>query len=365
MILNPASPGVILELQAITKSYGGQLMLQPTTLEIRDGEFLTILGPSGSGKTTILRIIGGFTAPDAGRIRFQGADISGLPIFARPFNTVFQDYALFPHMTVRRNVEFGLRVRRCGRTEMDRRVSEVLAVVGLSDKMEQRPADLSGGQRQRVALARAIVCEPRLVLLDEPLAALDAELRRSMRLFLKDLQRKIQTTFVFVTHDQEEAISISDRIVVMNHGRIEQVGTPVEVYDQPANTFVARFFGENNILPAQVLADVGEGVIIRSALGDHPIEVRPQAKALAVAIRPERLRLHRDQLGVAGPGTAPARIEQMIYLGPVTEVVTRLGGPENPAVRARLASAAVEDWLQPGQPVCLAWPPSAVTVLPA
>ncbi len=216
----------LIRLAGIGKSYGAVTVLQPFDLEIGDGEFLTILGPSGSGKTTILRMLGGFTAPSTGRILLDGTDITDTPIFRRPFNTVFQDYALFPHMTVARNVGYGLRMRRRPRAEVEKRVAEALAVVGLADKAGRHPGELSGGQRQRVALARAIICEPRVVLLDEPLAALDAGLRRSMQEFLKDLQRRIRTTFVFITHDQEEAIAMSDRIVVMDHGRVEQVGTP-------------------------------------------------------------------------------------------------------------------------------------------
>jgi spermidine/putrescine transport system ATP-binding protein len=233
-----------LALQAVEKSYGTQRVLQPVDLEVADGEFLTILGPSGSGKTTILRLVGGFTRPSGGRIRFGGVDLTDVPSHKRPFNTVFQDYALFPHMTVADNVGYGLMVRGLAKSAIRAKVEETLEIVGLGGLLDRYPAQLSGGQKQRVALARAIVCEPKLILLDEPLAALDAEMRRQMQFFLKDLQRRIATTFLFVTHDQEEAITMSDRIVVMDKGRIEQIGAPTSIYYSPKTPFVARFFGE-------------------------------------------------------------------------------------------------------------------------
>ncbi|MBX6323541.1 MAG: ABC transporter ATP-binding protein, partial [Rhodospirillaceae bacterium] len=247
-----SEPGVLLELRGVAKSFGRVRVLTGIDLAVRDGELITLLGPSGSGKTTILRLIGGFIAPDAGRILLEGRDILPLPINRRPFNTVFQDYALFPHMTVAGNVGYGLRVRGVPRREMVRRVGEVLALVQLEDLADRYPAQLSGGQRQRVALARAIVCRPRLILLDEPLAALDVALRRQMQQFLKDIQREIRTTFLFVTHDQEEAIAMADRICVMDEGRILQLGTAHDVYYRPASPFVARFFGENNLIEGRL-----------------------------------------------------------------------------------------------------------------
>ena len=216
------------------------------------GEFLTLLGPSGSGKTTVLRLIGGFTEASSGQILFDGQDITQLPANRRPFNTVFQDYALFPHMTVLQNAGYGPLVQRRTGDDTRKLIDETLDIVGLSALRDRYPAQLSGGQKQRVALARAIICQPKVILLDEPLAALDATLRRQMQVFLKQIQRRIDTTFVFVTHDQDEAITMSDRIVVMNLGRIEQVGRRRDLYFSPRTRFVAGFFGDNNLISGTV-----------------------------------------------------------------------------------------------------------------
>ncbi len=243
----------ILRLSRIEKSYGDVSVLKRLDLDVRNREFLTLLGPSGSGKTTILRLIGGFTLPSAGEILFEGRNnIAKVEIFDRPFNTVFQDYALFMHMTVAENVAYGLRVRGVAKAEREQRVLEALTLVGLADFKSRRPAQLSGGQKQRVALARALICRPKILLLDEPLSALDAELRRQMQGFLKRLQREVATTFIFVTHDQEEAMTMSDRICVMNGGTIEQISDPPSIYYQPQSEFVATFFGENNLLPGEL-----------------------------------------------------------------------------------------------------------------
>ncbi|WP_119271095.1 ABC transporter ATP-binding protein [Taklimakanibacter deserti] len=347
----------IITLAGVSKVYGPVEVLKPIDLAVKDGEFLTLLGPSGSGKTTILRLIGGFTPPSGGRILLDGEDISRLPIFARPLNTVFQDYALFPHMTVAQNVGFGLRVRKRPKAEVARRVAEVLSVVGLTDKARRFPSDLSGGQRQRVALARAIICAPRLILLDEPLAALDAELRRSMQVFLKDLQRQIRTTFIFVTHDQEEAIAVSDRIAVMNQGRIEQIGTPEDVYYRPHSEFVARFFGENNVLAAAL--DDGA---VRSILGRHAVARPPALGAtLHVAIRPERLSL-AGRSGAPGHDSLSAIVEKRTFLGPVTELILRPeGAPE--ALKLRLADGSLAALPAIGEKVTLAWSRSDISLL--
>jgi spermidine/putrescine transport system ATP-binding protein len=350
----------ILELAQITKAYGGASVLAETDLRVMDGEFLTILGPSGSGKTTILRIIGGFAAPSRGQVRLDGEDITRWPSYRRPFNTVFQDYALFPHMTVAGNVAYGLAARRTSEPEIRRRVAAVLEVAGLADMAGRRPTELSGGQRQRVALARAIVCEPRIVLLDEPLAALDAELRRTMRGFLKDLQRRMRTTFLFVTHDQEEAMSISDRIVVMERGRVAQIGAPQEIYDHPANAFVARFFGENNLLPARRIAD-GKAAI--SPLGRHSLaDAAPGSDDLLVAVRPERLRVTDLAAQVPdGDARVEGEVASLVFLGAATEVIVRLAGGES--LRVRIASARPDDGVRPGARVMVTWSPGAVSVL--
>ena len=302
-------------LRAVTKSYGTAQVLQPTDLDVGEGEFLTILGPSGSGKTTILRMVGGFTAPTSGRILFGAADITDVPTHRRPFNTVFQDYALFPHMTVAENVAYGLRVRGTPRHAARARASETLDMVGLGGMLDRKPAQLSGGQRQRVALARAIVCEPKLILLDEPLSALDAGLRRQMQTFLKDLQRRLATTFLFVTHDQEEAITMSDRIVVMSNGRIEQIGTPKDLYYAPETPFVARFFGDNNLMPGRI-----EGDRLRCACGEVPLPAGVAARSprnVLVSLRPECIVLG------GGPYQTSARLTEVTFAGAATHLRAR------------------------------------------
>lgn len=230
------------------KKYGDVAALNETDLEIRQGEFFTLLGPSGSGKTTLLRLIAGFERPTGGTIELAGTDVTGLPPYARDVNTVFQDYALFPHMTIAENIEYGLKVRRVPRSQRKDRVSKALEMVRLGGLGERKPAQLSGGQRQRVALARAIVNEPQVLLLDEPLGALDLKLRQHMQVELLQVQREVGITFIYVTHDQEEALTMSDRIAVLNHGRIEQIGGPVEVYERPATAFVAGFIGVSNLI---------------------------------------------------------------------------------------------------------------------
>ncbi len=257
----------LVALRAVSKSYGPVPVLHAIDLSILDGEFLTVLGPSGSGKTTVLRLIGGLEAATSGAIFLDGADITRVPINRRPFHTVFQDYALFPHMTVAGNVGYGLSVRGRPRAEIRKKVGEALELVQLGSFAARYPTQLSGGQRQRVALARALICEPRLVLLDEPLAALDLMLRRQMQEFLKTIQREIRTTFLFVTHDQEEAIGLGDRICVMEGGHVRQLGTPNALYYRPKSEFVARFFGDNNLVPGTLAEAVGDTRAIDTALG--------------------------------------------------------------------------------------------------
>ncbi|UVK43860.1 ABC transporter ATP-binding protein [Mesorhizobium sp. AR07] len=311
-----------LALQAVEKSYGTQRVLQPVDLEVADGEFLTILGPSGSGKTTILRLVGGFTRPSGGRIRFGGVDLTDVPSHKRPFNTVFQDYALFPHMTVADNVGYGLMVRGLAKSAIRGKVEETLEIVGLGGLLDRYPAQLSGGQKQRVALARAIVCEPKLILLDEPLAALDAEMRRQMQFFLKDLQRRIATTFLFVTHDQEEAITMSDRIVVMDKGRIEQIGAPTAIYYSPKTPFVARFFGDNNL----VAGEVRNGRIeTPMAIFPLPANISAGTRAVLVAVRPEKIEIG----AVAGGVDIACTVEETVFIGAMTQLRVRpLAAPE-------------------------------------
>ncbi len=304
-----------LELRNLGKRYGPVEVLGPLNLEVSNGEFLTLLGPSGSGKTTVLRIVGGFTDASSGHVLFDGSDITDAPAYRRPFNTVFQDYALFPHMTVEQNVGYGPLVQ--GR-QVKKLIGETIEVVGLSGLRDRYPAQLSGGQKQRVALARAIVCEPKVILLDEPLAALDANLRRQMQLFLKQIQRRINTTFMFVTHDQDEAIAMSDRIVVMNQGAIEQVGTPKEIYFHPRTRFVAGFFGDNNLIEG---VQAGPGMI-DTAFGPLPAgtgRAIANGRKVLLAIRPESFRLGE------GAAVIPAQIEDVMFGGAMTRLVLRTG----------------------------------------
>ncbi len=280
----------LLRIRGLGVRFGEVEAIRPLDLDVLNGEFLTVLGPSGSGKTTLLRAVAGFRAPTAGRIEFDGRDVAELPINRRPFNTVFQDYALFPHMNVRDNVAFGLRVRGVARDELARRVDAALEIVELERLGTRYPAQLSGGQQQRTALARAMICEPRLILLDEPLAALDAALRRQMQRFLKSVQRRSGITFLFVTHDQSEAITMSDRICVMRSGRIEQIGTPQELYYRPRSRFVASFFGASNVLAPCRIVDRRNGAsIVSTPFGEAAVRgpAPDGSETLALAIRPE------------------------------------------------------------------------------
>ena len=249
------SKDTVISLQHLSKSYDGKKVLDDINLDIREGEFVTLLGPSGCGKTTTLRLIAGFLAPDEGRILLDGKDISSLPPYRRPFNTVFQRYALFPHLDVYDNIAFGLKLQKVPTDEIDKRVRRILKMVSMTDYESRDVESLSGGQQQRVAIARALVNRPRVLLLDEPLAALDLKMRKDMQIELKEMHAQLGITFIYVTHDQEEALTLSDNIVVMNEGRILQAGTPVSIYNEPQNSFVADFIGESNILNGTMLRD--------------------------------------------------------------------------------------------------------------
>ena len=246
---------IIINLEHVSKSFGNKVVLDDINLYIKEGEFITFLGPSGCGKTTLLRLIAGFLAPDSGVITLDGKDISELPPHKRPLNTVFQRYALFPHLDVYDNVAFGLKLRKLPSDEIDRKVARVLKLVSMTDYEDRDVNSLSGGQQQRIAIARAIVNEPRVLLLDEPLSALDLKMRKDMQIELKEMHKKLGITFIYVTHDQEEAVTLSDTIVVLNEGRIQQIGTPVDIYNEPQNEFVADFIGESNILNGTMLRD--------------------------------------------------------------------------------------------------------------
>jgi ABC-type Fe3+/spermidine/putrescine transport system ATPase subunit len=345
-----------LTLDGISKSYGPLEVLRPVNLEIPDGEFLTVLGPSGSGKTTILRLVGGFIQPTHGRILLDGRDLSHVPTNKRPFNTVFQDYALFPHMTVAANVGYGLMIRRKAPAEIKRIVTDALDIVGLGAFPARYPAELSGGQRQRVALARAIVCEPRIVLLDEPLSALDAELRRQMRGFLKDLQRKIGTTFLFVTHDQEEAITMSDRLVVMNVGGIEQVGTPKDIYYAPRTPFVAGFFGENNLFDGRV----ADGVL-NTPFGPVPLPAGTPAEAgpVLLAMRPERISPTAREGGLNILG----RIADLTFGGSASFLILVTDAVPTQPLLVRLSSERYPTGLEPGAALTVSIDPADIAIV--
>ncbi len=298
-----------ISLRGLSKHFGEVRAVDDLDLDISDGEFFSMLGPSGSGKTTVLRLIAGFEEPTAGVIMLGGEDVTRRPPFARDVNTVFQDYAIFPHLSVRQNVEYGLRVKKIPGAERRRRADEALATVRLEGYADRRPHQLSGGQRQRVALARALVNRPQVLLLDEPLGALDLKLRREMQIELKEIQREVGITFVFVTHDQEEALTMSDRIAVFNEGRIEQLASPVELYERPTSAFVAGFVGSSNLL---------QGEVARGLVGEPGPFV----------IRPEKLQLLTEDPHLPGGLAAPGVVREVVYLGASTVSVVELdAGP--------------------------------------
>ena len=346
----------VVELQGCTKDYGGLRAVDALDLAIFEGEFLSLLGPSGCGKTTTLSLIAGFVEPTAGRILIDGEDVTGRPAHLRGLGVVFQSYALFPHLSVFENVAFGLRERRVPAAEIGRRVNDALELVRLDRLGRQRPAELSGGMQQRVALARALVYRPRVVLLDEPLAALDKKLREGMRDELRAIQRSVGITTIFVTHDQAEALGLSDRIAVMGRGRIEQLGAPREIYERPANRFVADFIGASTVLRGRAVARdlvaIAPGLTIRVAAG----EALRTGEEVELAIRPERVRL----AGGPGEGTAEARVEGLVYQGSLTEVTARLGDGQRVLV---FVTEPAPVRLAQGQIVHLQLPPDAFMVL--
>jgi putative spermidine/putrescine transport system ATP-binding protein len=326
-----AAVGADIALRGLTKRYGEVTAVDGIDLEIAHGEFFTLLGPSGSGKTTTLRLIAGFELPDAGEVRLRGVDVADEPPFARDVNTVFQDYALFPHMTVQENVEYGLRVKKVAKPERSRRAEEALAMVQLDAYTARKPAQLSGGQRQRVALARAIVNRPKVLLLDEPLGALDLKLRQEMQVELKSIQSQVGITFVYVTHDQEEALTMSDRLAVFNTGRIEQVGAPAEVYEHPATEFVAGFVGVSNVL---------------------------ERDGRRFTVRPEKVRLLelRDEPPGVGWHVESGRIADASYAGMITKYLVELeAGGILQVVRQNLETSHAQAVEARGRQVRVAW----------
>jgi spermidine/putrescine transport system ATP-binding protein len=347
-------------LRAVTKRFDGLVAVDDVSLELGKGEFFTLLGPSGCGKTTTLRMIAGFERPSAGEIRIDGEDVAALPPHRRPTNTVFQSYALFPHLSVEENVGFGLKRKRVGKKEISERVAAELERVGLAAEANRRPAQLSGGMQQRVALARALVNLPKVLLLDEPLGALDLKLRKGLQVELKRIQREVGITFVYVTHDQEEALTMSDRIAVMNRGRVEQVSVPEDVYDRPATTFVAGFIGVSNLMPATV---AGSGKV---RLDNGP-EVAAETGALSTGegcyavVRPEKLRVEPAGEGAASSNGLPrveGVVESSLYLGTATQIVVGLGEDVRMTVLVPNADEAERQRLPGGGArVALSWEP--------
>ncbi len=336
-----ASADVAVRLEGVVKRFGeagAVVAVAGIDLDVHDGEFFSMLGPSGSGKTTTLRMIAGFDLPSEGRILLHGRDVTTVPPFDRDVNTVFQDYALFPHMTVADNVAYGLMVRKVPKPERATRVAEALRMVRLEGYDDRKPSQLSGGQRQRVALARALVNRPRVLLLDEPLGALDLKLREEMQIELKAIQQQVGITFIYVTHDQEEALTMSDRLAVFNEGRIVQVGAPADVYERPATRFVAGFVGTSNLLA---------GAVAEAVIG----------RAGTFTVRPEKIRIAAvDASSEADEHSVPGRIRDVVYLGPDTRYIVVLdAGAELVVTRQNLATSSTEALAQQGKAVRLIW----------
>ncbi len=343
-------------LERLSKRFAEVEAVRELTLDIGDGEFFSLLGPSGCGKTTTLRLIAGFEEPTAGRIFIGDREVTQTPAHKRPVNTVFQSYALFPHLSVADNVAFGLRFKEVEKRERRRRVGEALQLVRLEGFERRKPSQLSGGQQQRVALARALILEPAVLLLDEPLGALDAKLRRSLQIELKSIQEAVGITFVYVTHDQEEALTMSDRMAVMADGLVQQLGTPRDVYEEPATTFVADFLGVSNLMSAH--AEGGGRVRLGEAAlsaGRGDVEARGDVR---LTIRPERVRV--EAAGAEGENRLPGTVSRVVYLGSTTQILLELATGQ-----ALQASASATDGLPPaeGEAVTVHLPPDALRVL--
>jgi spermidine/putrescine transport system ATP-binding protein len=356
-------------LYGVTKRFGATVAVDNVTIEVARGEFFSLLGPSGCGKTTSLRMIAGFEEPEEGRVVLTGQDIVGVPPFKRNVNTVFQSYALFPHLTVADNVAFGLRRKKIPKGDIKDRVKRYLDLVQLPGYDERRPSQLSGGQQQRVALARALVNEPAVLLLDEPLGALDLKLRKQMQLELMRIQREVGVTFIYVTHDQEEALVMSDRIAVMSQGKVEQIGFPEDIYERPATRFVAGFIGTSNIVEAEVIGRVGEFLEVASAPGDRLLVRAPDGRSvsvgekLAFTVRPEKLRVATADEQVAEQVcTVAGTVVDVVYQGVSTQLVVRTDAGIT-LVAFRQNSERVSDAGVPGTRARLIWDPEFNVVL--
>jgi spermidine/putrescine transport system ATP-binding protein len=350
-----------IELVSLTKRFT-EVAVDSIDLQIASGEFFSLLGPSGCGKTTTLRLIAGFEQPTAGKILLDDVDVSAVPPHKRNVNTVFQSYALFPFLTVFDNVAFGLRNRRLPKPELESRVYTALDLVKLRQFERRRPGQLSGGQQQRVALARALVLQPSVLLLDEPLGALDAKLRRSLKVELKALQEQVGITFLYVTHDQEEALTMSDRLAVMRDGKIVQLGLPTDVYEEPADTYVADFLGVSNLMAVDVVSR-GPGAQCDVRLGDTVLTAmhggQDAPDSAHAVIRPERVRI--EEFGSAGPNRVPAMVERLVYLGSSTQVFLRLAAGSD--VQVLLHNENGQQQLAQGTPVHAYFAPDALRVL--
>lgn len=352
---------ILLSLQHISKDFGSGPVLSDISLDVHRGEFVTLLGASGCGKTTTLRIISGLETADEGRVILNGQDMTDLPPEARPVNTVFQSYALFPHMNVEKNVAYGLKVRGEDKATIKARVEEMLALVQMSEYAKRMPSQLSGGQRQRIAIARALALQPQLLLLDEPLGALDLQLRRQMQVELKRLQKKLGITFIYITHDQEEAVNMSDRICVMKGGRFEQIGTPEEIYDAPMTRYVAQFIGRSTIFTGKVKSVSGHTAIVEDANGSYTVDASRAKLAVGqtceICVRTERMRA--SAAPVEG-FNLPCTVREVRYAGGSVETFCLMaGGAEAVATsEARMADAA-----KPGERVYLHWNPAQAAVI--
>jgi spermidine/putrescine ABC transporter ATP-binding subunit len=358
-----AAEGVAVSIRHVGKRFGSVAALDDVSLEIRRGEFFSLLGPSGCGKTTLLRSIGGFEAPAEGDILIEGRSVLHLAPYERPTNMIFQHLALFPHLDVRENVGFGLRMKGADRTESARRVEEALRLVRLEGYGERRVDQLSGGQRQRVAMARALVNDPAVLLLDEPLGALDLQLRLQMQEELRRLQRQLGATFVFVTHDQGEAMAMSDRIAVMSAGRLQQVGTPAEIYEHPANRFVATFVGHANLIEARLTGDVAGGIAEAEAAGGLTVSGRAPVRhsadgAVLAVLRYEKIRVRAAE--AAAPGV-PATVIERTYMGSSLRFTCRTA--EGVLLTADSPNAAPERDIDEGAAVRLSWSPADIALL--
>lgn len=358
-----SSESPIVRFRDVSRHYGSVVAVDAVSFDIARGEFLTLLGPSGSGKTTSLMMLAGFETPSSGHIEMEGKHIEALPPHKRGIGVVFQNYALFPHMTVAENLAFPLSVRGVAKAEIEGQVAAALAMVHLADKGARKPAQLSGGQQQRIALARALIFKPRLIVLDEPLGALDKNLREQMQLELRNLHRELGVTMVFVTHDQSEALTMSDRVAVFNHGRIEQIDSPSRLYEEPATPFVASFIGENNLLEGRLEAVAGEKGKVRFANGAlaearMATQLEPGA-AVKLEIRPENVALTRAR----GEGSFPARVDQVIYLGDTHRVMAQVDGVGPLTIRIGGVKSGPPP--KPSSEVFIHMPAKACRVLPA